>query len=196
MNVVVLSASPEGQEVVQAPGELVTAVRIDSLEHTEDDPNVHGQDVEVFGDGAEDNRYADSSEAQYHDFDRRGVLSSQAEGGRVLVVDLVDVFVEEGGVHGAVRPVVPCVLHDEKERDLECHLVDAGEGDGGLEAEVLAHGVEHPDLGKLDGKVGEEDEEGALGLFPGGRDFVLQTLDFVAVELPSRENTPVVACSG
>jgi hypothetical protein len=33
--------------------------------------------------------------------------------------------------------------------------------------------VEKPDLGELDCEVGEEDEEGALCLFPGGGDFVL-----------------------
>jgi hypothetical protein len=143
VNVVVLGASPEGQEVVQTPGELVTAVRIDGLEHAEKDPDVHSQDVEVLGDGAEYDGDTDSSESENHDFDGRRVLSSETKGRRVLVVDLVDVLVEErAGVHGAVHPVMPCVLHDEEDGDLECHLVNAREGDGSLEAEVLAHRVE------------------------------------------------------
>lgn len=42
-----LGSSPERQEVVQAPGEVVPAVRIDGLEETGGDPQVHGHDVQV-----------------------------------------------------------------------------------------------------------------------------------------------------
>ena len=179
VNVVVLGAGPEGQEVVQTPWELVTAVCVDGLGQTEDDPNVHGQNVEILGDGAEDNGDTDGAETQDHDFDGRGVFSSQAKGSRVLVVDLVDVLVEErAGVHGTVGPVVPCVLENEEDGDLVSHLVDARERNRGLETEVLAHGVEQPDLRKLDGKVGEEDEESALCLFPSRGDFVLRQISF------------------
>jgi hypothetical protein len=76
-------------------------------------------------------------------------------------------------MHRAMHPVVPGVLQDEKDSDLVGHGKEAREGDGSLEAKVLAHGMEQPNLGKLDSEVGEEDEESALCLFPGGRDFVL-----------------------
>lgn len=48
----VVSTGPEREEVVERPGELVAGVRVDGLEDTENDPDVHGQDVEVLGDGA------------------------------------------------------------------------------------------------------------------------------------------------
>lgn len=44
-----LSSSPEGDEVVQAPREVIAAVSIDSLEETGGDPKVHSQDVHVAG---------------------------------------------------------------------------------------------------------------------------------------------------
>jgi len=174
VDVVVLGAGPEGKEVVQRPGELVTAVGIDGLEETERNPDVHCHDVEVLGDGTPENGATNTSETENHDLDGGGIFSSKTERCRVLVVNLVDVFVEEwNGVHGAVRPVVPSVLHDEEDGNLVGHFEEARERYGGLKAEELAHGVEKPDLGELDCEVGEEDEEGALCLFPGGRDFVL-----------------------
>lgn len=70
MHVMMLSASPERQEVVQAPGELVAAMRIDGLEQAEHNPSVHGKDVQVLGDGAPDDRNSDSPESKDHDFNR------------------------------------------------------------------------------------------------------------------------------
>ena len=197
VNVVVLSSSPEGQEVVQAPGELVAAVGVDGLEQTDDNPGVHGQNVKVLCDGAEDNGNSDSAKAQNHDFDGRRVFSRETKGGGVLVVDLVDVLVEEGAcVHGAVSPVVPRVFQDEEDCDLIGHLVQAREGDGGREAKVLAHGVEQPNLGKFDGEVGEEDEEGALCLFPSSGDFVLGRVSVCCRQLLVQMSIPAGACSG
>lgn len=174
VNIVVLGAGPDGEEVVQTPGEFVTAVGIDGLEDTEHDPDVHGEDVEVLGESAPNDGAADGSETQDHDFDRGGVLSSEAERSRILVVNLVDVLVQERAcVHQAMGPVVPGVFQDEENGNLIGHRPDAGERYGCLEAEVLAHGVKEPNLRKLDGEVGEEDEEGTLCLFPAGGDFVL-----------------------
>ena len=67
----------------------------------------------------------------------------------------------------------PTSDHDEEDGDLVCHLVDARERNRSLEAEVLAHGVEKPDLREFDGEVGKEDEESALGLLPRSRNLVL-----------------------
>ena len=182
VNVVVLSASPEGKEVVQAPGELVTAVRINGLEKAEDNPAVHGQDVKILSESAPNDGTSNGTKTENHNFDGGGVFSGEAKGSRVLVVDLVDVLVEEGaGVHGAVGPIVPGVLHDEEDGDLVGHLVERRERNAGLETEVLAHGVEQPDLRKLDSEVGEEDEKRALCLLPGRGDlvlFVVRILDY------------------
>ena len=196
VDVVVLGAGPERQKVVQAPGELVAAVGIDGLEKTDDDPDVHGQEVEVLGDGAPHDGYTDSSETQNHDLNGRGILGGETKGSRVLVVDLVDVLVQErAGVHGAVGPVVPRILADEEDGELVCYLVDAGEGDRRLEAKVLAHGVEQPDLGKLDGEVGEEDEESALHLLPSSGDLVLRRISFGCAGDLFR-HVPAGSCSG
>lgn len=168
-----IGASPERQEMMQGPGELKAGMRVDGLEQAEHDPDVHGQDVQVLGDGAPEDGGADRAEAEQHDLDRAGVLGREAEGGRVLVVDLVDVLVQRAPVQGAVQPVVPRVLEHEEDGDLVGHGEEGGEGDGGCQAEVLGHRVEEPDLGELDGEVGEEDELGAVPLFFGGWDFLL-----------------------
>lgn len=95
VNIVMLRASPERKDVVQAPGELVTTVRINGLEQTEGDPAVHGQDVEVLGDGAPEDGASDATKTEDHDFNGRSVLSGQTERRGVLMVDLVDVLVKE-----------------------------------------------------------------------------------------------------
>lgn len=66
---------------------------IDGLEETENDPYVHGEDVEVTG--AEDvkNGAGDRSSTENKDFSRMGVLRSEAEGGRVLVMNFVNVLI-------------------------------------------------------------------------------------------------------
>jgi len=181
VNVVVLSASPEGQEVVERPGELVARVCVDGLEEAKDDPDVHGQDVEISGDGAPHDGNTNGTEAQAHDFNWRGVLSGETEGSRVLMVDLVNGLVEGTPVEGAVHPVVPCVLEDEEDCNLVGHLVERREGNASAEAEELSHGVEEPDLRELNSEVAQQDELGALPLFSGSRDFLV--LNLVLVEI-------------
>lgn len=173
VDIVVLGAGPEGQEVVQRPGELVAGVCIDGLEETADDPEVHGEDVQVTGDGAPCDGSENGTGTEDHDFDGRGVLSGETEGGRVVVVDLVNRAVERTPVHGAVSPVVPGVLDDEEDSDVHCDLPHGREGDAGVHAKEFSHGVEDPDLGELDGEVGEENQLGALPLFLGGGYFSL-----------------------
>jgi len=70
MNIVVLSASPERQKVVQAPWEIVSRVGIDSLEQAEDDPDVDCQDVQVLGEVAPKKRPPNGAKAKSHNFDR------------------------------------------------------------------------------------------------------------------------------
>lgn len=144
MDIVVFGASPEGKEVVERPGKLVARVCVDGLEQAKDDPDVHGQDVEILGDGAPHDGNTDSTETQAHDFNGRCVLGSETEGGRVLVVDLVDGLVEGTPVESAVHPVVPCIFEDEEDCNLVGHLVNGRERNLGAEAKVLSHRVEEP----------------------------------------------------
>ena len=132
--------------------------------------------MQITSDSAPENRHADATKTKHHNLNRRGVFGGQTKGRRVLVVDLVDFLIEEAVVHSAVHPVMPGILENEEDSDLEGHLVDAGERDRVAEAEELAHRVEEPDLRELNGEVGEQDEEGALPLFPCSRDLVLSGL--------------------
>ena len=76
VDVMMLSTSPEREEVVQAPWELVTAVSIDSLEETEDNPEIHCQDVELTSTQNPNNGDANSAKPEDHDFNGRCVLGS------------------------------------------------------------------------------------------------------------------------
>lgn len=116
-------ASPKWQEVVQGPQEFVARVCVNGLEETEDDPAVHGEDVEILGECTPDDWHTDRSETKNHDFDRRRIFSSKTERRRVLVVNLVDHLVQRTPVECAVRPVMPAVFDDEENRDLVGHLV-------------------------------------------------------------------------
>ena len=49
-------------------------------------------------------------------------------------------------MHGAVRPVMPCVFHDEEDCDLVGHFEEGREWDRGAETTVLGHWVEEPAL--------------------------------------------------
>lgn len=144
MDVMMFGAGPEREEVVQAPGEFVAAVGVDGLEQPADDPDVHGQDVEVPSHGAQQDRRSDGAEAQDHDFDGGRILCGEAEGSRVLMVDLVDAFVQGTPVEGSVTPIVPGVFEDEEDGDLVCDGEELGEGHAGLHAEVLCHWMEQP----------------------------------------------------
>lgn len=150
-----LGTSPERQKVVQTPWELIARVRVNSLEQTANDPDVHGQNVQVLGDGTPQDWRANGSQAQNHDFDRRSVFSCETEWCRVLVVDFVDVLVEGSPMHCAVHPIVPSILQNEEDRDLICHCPNRRKGNASCEAEVLCHRVEKPDLRKFDGEVTE-----------------------------------------
>lgn len=164
VKIVVVSTSPEGEDVTKRPGEVVTAVGVDGLEEAEDDPEVHGHKVEVVGDQSPDNGAADNAETEEHDFDGRGVLSGETEGGAVGVVELVNRLVEGTVVERAVKPVVPGILEDEEDDDLHGDLPGGREGDTVFHSEVGGDGVEEPDLGEFDGAVTDENESGAFPL--------------------------------
>ena len=57
---------------------------------------------------------------------------------------LVDVLVQRAPVQCSMRPVVPRILHDEEDGDLEEDLGKRRKGNAGLHAEKLSHWVEEP----------------------------------------------------
>lgn len=169
VQIVVVGTSPEGQDVAQAPGEVVAGVGIDGLEQTEHNPQVHGDQVHVLGDGDPDDGGSDNTETQEHDLDRGRVLGGEAKGCAVGVVQLVDRFVERAVVQRPVEPVVPGVLDDEEDGNLHGDLPGGRERNAVVEAKVSGNGVEEPDLGQFDGAVANQDEPSALPLlFPCG----------------------------
>lgn len=174
------SSGPERKEVVQAPGELVATVSIDSLEKTANDPEIHCQDVELTCDKNPDDGAKNSTKSQNHDFDWRRVFSGKAEWSRVLVVDLVDVLVERAPMHCAMCPIMPRILQDEKDGNVESHCLPAGERDTGIHAAEFCHWVEEPDLGKFDCEMTEENEFGTRPLFLRCGDLLI--LDLVPVK--------------
>lgn len=156
---------PEGQEVPQAPGEVVAAVRVNGLAQAQDDPEVHGDEMQVARQAHPGDGRAHDADAEEESLDRGGVLGRQAEGGAVRVVELVDGAVEGPVVQHPVEPVVPRVLDHEEDADDHGHLPQGREGHAVVHAEVHGRRVEEPDLGELDGEVAEEDKGGAFPLF-------------------------------
>lgn len=72
-----------------------------------------------------------------------------------------------------MQPVVPCVFDEEEDCHMHRNLPGGWERSGRLHSDVDGHRMKEPDLGELDGEVGEQDEGSALPLFSNGRDFVL-----------------------
>ena len=151
--VMVFSAGPEGQEVVQAPRKVVTTVGINSLEQPNDDPDVHRQDVKFTSGKHPQDRDTDYASAEEEGLDRRGVFCSETERRRVRVVDLMDVLVKRAPMKRAMEPIVPGIFQDEEDTDLESHSCQSGERDAGVHSAVFGHRMEEPNLGELDGEV-------------------------------------------
>jgi len=173
VDIVVISTGPEGDEVMQAPGELVPGMSIDGLEEAADNPQIHCHNVEIFGEAAEDDRNTDSTEGEDHGLDRRSVFSSKTEGCTVLMVQLVNHLVQSRCVEQPVKPIMPCVFEDKEQSDLPCHLGPMRERNGGRQAKVLSHRMEEPDLREFDSEMRQEDEFRACPLFGKGRHFCL-----------------------
>lgn len=173
VDVVVLRAGPERQDVVQAPGELVAAVRIHRLQQPQHDPRLHREEVQVARQVHPQQRRPRGAQPQHQHLDRGCVLGRQPKGRRVRVVQLVDRSVQRRVVHQPVRPVVPRVLEHEEDGDVQRNLPGRREGHVKRHAAVDGHGVEHPDLGQLDGEVAQEDQPRAVKLLLDGWDFGL-----------------------
>lgn len=181
--------------MVQAPRKFISRVCVDSLEETENDPNVHGKDVQILGHSGPDNRDTDSAEGQDHGLYGRGVLGGKAKWSAVLVVQLVDLLVQLRGVEGSVKPVMPCIFQDEKDSNLVSHGLPGRKGHARRHAEILRGRVEQPYLRKLDGEVGEKDKFGALPLFGQRWHFVLVAKSALAGCPGSGHCIPVGSCT-
>ena len=155
MNIMMLSPRPEGQEVMQAPRKIVTAMRVDRLEQTQHNPDIHCQYMQVPGDRAPDDGAEHRSEAQQHDLNWRRVFGCHPEGSAVLVVDLMDVLIQRTPMQRTMAPIVPRILDDEENRNLVRHREQAREGYTRAQPEILRHGVEEPDLWQLDGEMAQ-----------------------------------------
>jgi hypothetical protein len=181
VKIVVGSTGPDGKEVAQTPGEVVAAVRVDGLEKTEDDPGVHGEEVELAGDGKENNGAPDDTNSEESCFDGRSVLSGETERSRVGVVHLVDGLVERTVMQSTVEPVVPSILHDEADSDLESHLPDRREGHTVVHTEVGGDRVEEPDLRKFGGEVADKNNGGAIPLLLKSRNLLLLNSELLEI---------------
>lgn len=129
VHVMVIGAGPEGKEVMQTPGEFVAGVSIDGLEEAEDDPNIHGDNMQVFCERTEGDGDSDASEGEDHGFKGRGILCGKTEGCAVLMVQLVNQLVQAGLMESAVEPVMPGIFEDEEQGDLPGHGNPRREGD-------------------------------------------------------------------
>lgn len=153
--VVVVGTCPERQEVVQAPREFVTRVRVDGLGKTEHDPHVHGQDMQVLGNGAPEDWRADGAQAKDHHLEWRSIFGGETKGSRVLVVNLVDVLVKRAPVQRTVRPVVPGILENKENGDLVGHGQKRRERHTRFKTDKLRHGMEEPNLRQFNCEVAQ-----------------------------------------
>lgn len=122
-----VSTSPDRQEMVKTPREFVATVGIDSLEQAQDNPGVHGENMQVTGDSTPEDRAADGPKAENHHFNRGSIFGSQTKGCGILMVDFVNGFVEWTPMKSSVEEIMPSVLHHEENCNLICH------GPGGWE---------------------------------------------------------------
>jgi hypothetical protein len=178
---VVMGTSPDGEDVAQTPGEVVAAVRVDSLEKTEDDPGVHGEEVELASNSKEDNGASNDTNSEESSFDRRSILSGETERSGVGVVHLVDGLVEGTVVQSTVEPIVPSIFHYEAEGDLESHLPYGRERHTVVHAQVCSDGVEEPDLREFGGEVADENNGGAVPLLLEGGNLLLLDSELLEV---------------
>lgn len=75
-----IGTSPEGQELAQAPREIVTTVSVNGLEETENNPQIHGEKVQVTRDGCPHYWSSDNTKPQKHYFNWRGVFGGETKG--------------------------------------------------------------------------------------------------------------------
>jgi hypothetical protein len=93
VEIVMIGAGPEGENVLERPREVVSAMSIDGLEETESGPDVHGENVKVCCAEDVEDRSCDGSSTEDENLGWMGVFSSEAKGSRIFVVYLMYVFI-------------------------------------------------------------------------------------------------------
>lgn len=111
VNIMVVRTGPKRQKVVQAPWELIAAVRVDCLEETADNPQVHGQNMQISGECTPQNRGAYGTKAEDQDFYWGGVFCGKPKRCGILMMDFMDVFVEGAPMKCSMRPIMPRILN-------------------------------------------------------------------------------------
>ena len=71
---------------------------IDGLEKTEGNPNIDGDYMQVWLEPAVEKWPENSSRSEDHDFERMCVFRSETEGRGIFVMELMNMFVEQGCV--------------------------------------------------------------------------------------------------
>lgn len=118
VEVMVVCARPEGNDLVQAPREVVARMRIHRLEQPQNDPDVHSDNVQVASaQHAVRERSADRTESKDKDLEWVRVLGGETEGSAIVVVQLVDLLVKRSPVQCTVGPV--CRMTIEPVKDCE-----------------------------------------------------------------------------
>jgi len=145
VEIVVISTGPEREDVLERPREIVSAVSIDGLEETEDNPDVHGEDVKVAGTKDVENWTSDCSSTEDEDFSWVGVLGRKTEGSRVFVMNFMDVLVHRAPVEELMGEEVEHIFVNEKKRDLNSDVLPSGEGNlPSTHPETLGNWVKQP----------------------------------------------------
>jgi len=160
-----LSARPKWNDVLERPGKVISGMGIDGLEKTEGDPNVDGDYMQVWLEPAVEKRPENSSRSEDHDFERMCVFRSETEGRGIFVMELVNMFVEQGCVEELMGEIVEHVLEEKEECELRDHGLPRWERHlPSAHAKGLSDGVEEEDGGPLNGKVRKEDPLDTLPL--------------------------------
>lgn len=79
VEVVVICTGPERENVLERPREIVPAVSVDGLEKTENDPDVHGEDVKVASAKDIKDRTGDRSSTKNQNLGWVGVFSGETK---------------------------------------------------------------------------------------------------------------------
>lgn len=181
MFIVVVGSSPEGENVVQRPRELVTRVGIHRLEQSKTDPECDGEQVQVTREVAPDHGNSNSTHAQKRNLDWVSVFCGHSKWSSIAVMLFMDVLVESAVVQASVEPVMPRVLQDEEKGQVEENLAHRRERNSELDSNLLGYGVEKPDGERFHEEVRSQYRLETLPLLLVGRK--LRVLDFVLSEV-------------
>lgn len=89
-----LGTTPEREDVVQAPGEVVAGVSVDGLMKTQGNPDIDGEDVQVVREVAIQERASNGAHSEDEDLERVRELGGEAERCAISVVQLVDLAIQ------------------------------------------------------------------------------------------------------